>query len=337
MIKSEKVESTNPIKFDTKELENCLKDGGIYEKDNFKIKQVLLFEKLKQDENESNTTGEEDFMFALSKKGGEAPFLGMVNYHFLREGYGLNVHQNGDQYFGYYKDDKRHGHGIYSYKPIENNDYINSQYYYGIWEADKFNGKGVYLWLKEKKDIIPFTDYENAFIQAFVGESKNGHFIKGAFLKKEAKNILIYYGGIKNDKRDGDNCFYYSSNKEKICFGKYIEGSFVEGFVGDFGKNEKIKKLIEYKDEGNNNKYGQKLGVKKEKDLVKLLNKLRQTIYSNDYIKIIYEEIGNILKIRDEKMKDIDIVSNDKYEDIIKHFDINKITICQDIEKNFNN
>ena len=56
-------------------------------------------------------------MYLLQASDKTIKFTGIVNLFFEREGYGINEHDNGDKFFGYYKNDVRNGHGIYSFKP----------------------------------------------------------------------------------------------------------------------------------------------------------------------------------------------------------------------------
>ena len=65
------------------------------------------------------------------------------------------------------------------------------------------------------------------------------------------------------------------------------------------------------------------------------MTKFRDIIFSKNYFMLIYEEFKAILKFRDEKMKDINIITNNnKYEEIVKMFESDKISLYKDIEKN---
>ena len=65
---------------------------------------------------------------------GSSSFFGVINGLFEREGFGVNKYSNGDIYFGYFSENERNKHGIYSYKPKIENNYILSEYYYGLWK-----------------------------------------------------------------------------------------------------------------------------------------------------------------------------------------------------------
>jgi hypothetical protein len=326
------IQSSSPISFKTLEIEQSLKSTGIYKKGTFIIKQLTDFDHFRQDDE--FVSAEEDYVFALQNKDPKTPFLGVVNYYFKREGYCLNTYSNGDIYFGYYKNDLRNRQGLYSFKPTKNKNNILSQFYYGLWENDLFNGNGIYLWLKEKEDKAPFSDYDNANFEAFVGNSSEGKFKKGALISKEGKNYFVYYGNFTNDgKKEGNKCFYYSSNLERLCYGTFENGIFIEGYVGNFDKNGKLSGLIIYKKDGDNTK-GEKIKLKKEPEIENSLIKIREIIFSKNYFNLIYEEFAKIIKFRDEKMNNIEIIMTEEYGTIIKSFQFNKITLCEDIENN---
>ena len=333
MLSPRQIQSSNPIPFKTQEIEESLKANGIYKKDTFIIKQLIDFDQFRQEEE--YVPMEEDFVFALQNKDPKAPFLGVVNYSFKREGYCYNAYENGDIYFGYYKNDLRNKQGIYAFNPIKDETNLLTQFYYGLWENDLFNGNGIYLWLKEKKDITPFSDFDNANFDAFVGDSNEGKFKKGALLNKEGKNYFIYYGAFSDDgQKEGNKCFYYCGSLEKLCYGTFNQGVFIEGYVGHFDKGGKLKDLIIYKKDEGKEAEGEKIKIDERQKIINILTQFRKVILSKNYFNMIYEEFFNILKLRDEKMNDIEIFLSDKYAKIMNSFTFNNITLCQDIEKN---
>ena len=318
------------ICFKTKDIQDYFDRTGTYIKDSFVIKPLPDFDQYKEEQ----VPEKEDYNFALQNTDENFPFLGVVNYYFKREGYCFNTYTNGDHYFGYYSNDIKNKQGIYSYKPkiIDNN--LLSEFYYGQWENDLINGKGIYLWLKQNEKTTPFSDYDNAKITSFVGYSNEGKFKKGALLSKEGENIFIYYGSFnEGGQKDGENCFYYCSKLDKIIYGSYSNGVFIEGYAAKFKKDGKVTQLIVYKKEENKDPEAEKIKPKFEKKIVDILSKFREAIKEKDYFKMIYEEFERILKFRKEKMNDIEILLSDKYADIKKCFEFNKISICEDIEK----
>ena len=332
MISTSQIQLSSPIQFKTSEIQDSLKKTGTYIKDNFIIKQLQDFDQFQQEDE--YIPAEEDYAFALQNKDPKDPFLGVVNYFFKREGYCLNTYLNGDIYFGNYNNDLRNKQGIYSFKPNIIETDILSQFYYGQWENDLFNGKGIYLWLKEKENIIPFSDFNNAKFDAFIGISDMSIFKKGALLSKDGKNYFIYYGEFSEEgKKEGNKCFYYSMNLEKICYGTFKNGIFIEGYVGNYNKEGKLSDLIIYKKEEGKKPEGEKIKLNGETKITNILTEIREIILKKDYFKKIYEEFGKILKFRDEKMNDINILMSEEYGKIMNCFKFNRITLCEDIEK----
>jgi hypothetical protein len=332
MLSQRQIQSSNPIQFKTQEIEESLKSNGVYKKDSFIIKQLIDFDQYRQEEE--YIPAEEDFVFALQNTNPQKPFLGVVNYSFKREGYCLNTYDNRDIYFGYYLNDLRNKKGIYSFCPIKDAKNLYTQFYYGSWENDLYNGYGIYLWLKESKDAIPFTDFINANFEAFVGESVEGKFKKGALLSKEGKKYFIYYGTFSEDgQKEGNKCFYYSTNLERLCYGTFTNGKFNEGYVGNFNKEGKLSDLIIFKKEKGKKPQAEKIKINSQQKITNILTNFRKVVLSKDYFNVIYEEFGQILKTRDEKMNNIEIFFSDEYEKIMNSFTFNKISLCQDIEK----
>ena len=327
------VQIPNQIHFKPKEIEKSIKNIGFFKENTITINQLLKFDQyLPQDEY---IPPYEDFYFALENKDEIIPFMGVVNFNFKRFGYCLNTYLNGDIYFGYYYKDIISKRGFYSYKPKIENEYKLSQYYFGSWKNNLFEGMGIYLWIKENKDIIPFSDFTNTSFNCFIGHSENGLFKKGILLNyKGNNNFFVYCGSFSIEgKKEGNNCFYYYSNLEQMCYGNFKNDVFCEGFVAKFNKNDgKMADLIAYKKEENKNPVGEKIKI--EKNIESIMTKFRSLFFSKNYFKDIYEEFKNILKFRDEKMKDINmIINNDKYEEIIKLLESDNITFYRDIEK----
>ena len=332
MLPLTETQLSNSIKFSSNEIEKSIKEKGFYEKDSFLIK-------LWNDENKfgiQDEENDENLMFALQNKDKNISFLGVINYIFKREGYCLNTYLNNDIYFGYYKNDQRNKQGIYEYKPIKEENTTLYQYYYGLWKNDLFNGYGTYLWLREKNNKIPFNDFDNANFYSYVGILTKGKFEKGALLKKENNNYFVYYGTFSPDgKKEGKNCFYYNSNLEEICYGIFKKGKFIEGFVGKYSASGDINLLFKYKREKLKKTSKVKQLHPKKAKITKELFTIRNVLMSKDYFGEIYEEIGKIIKFRNENMNNIDMILSDKYIQVMKCFSsFNKITLYKDIENN---
>ena len=103
--------------------------------------------------------------------------------------------------------------------------------------------------------------------------------------------------------------------------------------MGNYNKDGKLNDLIVYKKEEGKKPEGEKIKINSEDKNTNILTKIREIILKKDYFKNIYEEFGKILKFRDEKMNDINILVSEEYDKIMNCFKFNKITLCEDIEK----
>ena len=299
----------------------ALDKKGEYKDDQSKI----TIKKWEDDDITSN-------MFII-KIEGDTKFLGVINGMFEREGFGVNTYQNGDNYFGYFSEDERNKHGIYSFKPKLENNFILSEYYYGIWKDNFRNEHGIYLWLKENKNIKPFSDFENADFNAFIGNIEEDAFIKGTLLIKKGNDYFVYHGNFNNDgKKEGDLCFFYSAKKELLLYGSFENDIFISGHMANFNDEGNIIKISKY----NKGKIINEKDINKlEIDIVeKLLFNFRNVIMTKDYFGDLYKEFGQVINFRDRNMNNLEILNSDKYIDIMNAaIGYNKITIFDDIEK----
>ena len=264
---------------------------------------------------------------------GETPFLGVVNGIFEREGFGVNTYSNGDIYFGYFSENQRNKHGIYSYKPKLENNFILSEYYYGMWKDDYRDGYGIYLWLRENKSNEPFNNFETSSFNAYIGNISKDIFTKGTLLIKSENNYYIYHGQFNSEgKKHGDLSFFYSAQKELLLYGTFENDIFISGYIAKFTDEGNIIKInkyfngkIEEKNESNS----------KEIEIVeKIMFNFRNIIMSKDYFGDIYKEFKEVNKFREKNMNNLEILNSDRYIDIMKAaVGYNKISIFRDIEK----
>jgi hypothetical protein len=324
----------NEIKYDKKEIIEKIKSTGKYESAGTTIIKW---------EDEMNPDTE---MYIVKNKNNKIPFIGVVNYEFKREGYCVNNYQNGDEYFGYYTNDLRNKQGLYIYKPkLIINKFILRQFYFGLWENDKKHGRGIYLWLKENTTNInynklynPFSNFEKSNFNAYIGELDKDNFTKGTLLKKEGDNYFVYHGqiDIKNLKKNGKDCFYYSAKLEEIFFGTFINDIFIDGYIGKFNENGEIENIAKYQ----NKKIIEIENTKKInfiKDISKKLETFRNVIMSKDYFGDLYNIFKNILDFKNKNMNDINIFNSDKYLNLMEiAASYNQMSIYKDIEKYLN-
>ena len=310
----------NKIIFDKSLIFKSLDKFGEYK--NEKLKTTI--KKWEDDDVTSN-------MFII-KIEGDCSFLGVINGLFEREGFGVNTYSNGDYYFGYFSENERNKHGIYSYKPkIENNN-ILSEYYYGSWKDNYKDGYGIYLWLKENKSTKSFSDFSNSSFKAYIGNISRDVFTKGTLLIKSFDNYFVYHGTFNSEgKKHGDLSFFYSAQKELLLYGTFENDNFISGFISTFNDEGNLIKICKY----NNGEMVERKDINQiELDIVeKIMFNFRNVIMSKDYFGDVYKEFGNAVKFKEKHMNNLDILNSDKYIDIMNAVvRYNKITIFKDIE-----
>ena len=322
MRTSAKFASTNYIHFDSPIVVDSIDKKGEFQTDKVTVKRW----------------GEESVgdkrMYLLKAEEKPNKFTGIVNIFFEREGYGINEHDNGDKYFGYYKNDVRNGHGIYSFLPQKKGNELCSEFYYGYWKTDLKSGQGIYLWLREDASKKPFSDFESSNFQAFVGEVERDMFKKGTLLSKEGEDYLVYHGTFDLDgNREGQNCFFYSATLEELCFGEYLNDQFVKGYVAHFDEEGNVKDFLKYADGQITPK--EKLNEEEFNKNSKIMFDFRNVIMDKDYFGDTYKEFAKVKDFEEKKMTSIDIFNSDQYLSIMSAATgYNKITIYKDIEKN---
>ena len=311
----------NKIIFDKAIIFKSLDQLGEYK--NEKLKTTI--KKWEDDDVTSN-------MFII-KIDGDCPFLGVINGLFEREGFGVNTYSNGDYYFGYFSENERNKHGIYSFKPKIENNLILSEYYYGSWKDNYKDGYGIYLWLKENKATKSFSDFSNASFKAYIGNISRDAFTKGTLLIKSDNDYFVYHGTFNSEgKKHGDLSFFYSAQKELLLYGSFENDNFISGFISTFNDEGNIIKICKY----NNGEMIERKDINPlEIEIVeKILFNFRNIIMSKDYFGDVYKELGNVVKFKEKHMNNLDILNSDKYIDIMNAVvRYNKITIFKDIEK----
>lgn len=284
---------------------------------------------IKKWEEEDDTSN----MFVVQNGGNSLPFLGVVNGMFQREGYAVNNYPNGDNYFGYYSEDERNKHGLYSFNPTKNKEFINSEYYFGLWKDDLRDGHGIYLWLTESSLIQPFTDFDNANFKAYVGIIEQDNFTKGTLLTKENNIYYVYHGTFsKTGKKEGEKCFYYSASLERLLYGTFVNNYFKGGYIANFNDEGNILQILKY----SKGKVILNTQIDKNEldEVYPILFNFRNIIMSKDYFGEIYNEFAKVISFKKKYMKGVDILNSDKYIDIMNStFAYNKISIFKDIEK----
>lgn len=316
-----KSKQLDSIHFDIPSVREAIEKNGKY------ISGKVTVKKWEGEEESQNQK-----MYIL-KNDEKPPYMGIINTYFERYGVCINEYQNQDKYFGFYKFDERDSHGFYAYKPTKNKNNLLSEFYFGLWKKDVKDIRGTYLWLNEDAKTKPFSDFDKANFNVFVGEIVKQKPSKGTLLSKEGDDYLVYHGGFNEHlKREGDKCFFYSATLEELCFGTYKDNNFVKGYVANFDDDGNVKDILYF----DNGKITPKEKIEKS-DLEKnqkILSTFRNVVLGKDYFGEIYEVFGKALNFSQKEMTTVDIFNSDKYLSIISILaSHNKISVFNDIEK----
>ena len=323
----------NQIHYDKNEIKEKINEKGKYESGSTTI--IKWEDEMNQDTE----------LYIVKNSFKNIPFLGVVNYEFKREGYCVNKYSNGDEYFGYYSNDLRNKQGIYIYKPkLILNKFLSRQYYFGLWKDDFKDGRGIYLWLKDdnisnnfNKLYNPFNNFETSNFNAYVGGFEKNSFTKGTLLKKEGDNYFVFHGTyLKNLKKHGNECFYYSAKLEEIFYGTFKNDVFVEGYVGKFNEDGELENTVKYQ---NKKIIEQEKLIKNDnfKNINRKILTFRNVIMSKDYFGILFKVFKDIIDFKNKKMDDIYIFNSDNYIDLMEiATSYNKVSIFKEIEKYLN-
>ena len=224
--------ATNSIELDKSKIDETIASSGKYEENDIFIK--------KWEGGETESDNEDKYVTEISKD--NAKYIGTLDQKFKRDGYGLQTFENGDKYFGQFTQDLRDEEGIYFWNPTLTETNIQSELFLGNWKENKKYNNGMYLWIDEPQNN---TEYENADIDAYVGELENEKYIRGTYICKKNNNLTLYHGNFdKEGKKNDDNAFYYTSQTNRIFFGKINKDSLLSGYLGKVDETDEVKDLV---------------------------------------------------------------------------------------------
>ena len=299
----------NTIFLDKEKILSSITNDGQYETDEIKVK--------KWDGGEDTET----YLVEISKA--NIKFNGVLNQFFERDGYGIHHFENGDKYFGFFKEDKRNFNGIYFWPKEEKDGRIKSEMYYGFWKDNCINTNGIYIWLDEP---ISDKNFDNAYLEAYVGKFEDGTYSKGTYLQKTEDDYFLYHGQFtKNGLKNDENGFFYSSNLDRVFHGEIINDVFVKGYIvvfdsetgnienivfANFDKDLNVSNITLDKDLEQNNK--EKEG--------KLCSRFRDVILGIDYFGELYKKINDVEQFIEENMGDVKVFNDqEKFPLMIKY------------------
>ena len=265
----------------------------------------------------------DSYLVEISKS--NIKFNGILNKFFEREGCGIHFFENGEKYFGAFKEDKRNSNGVYFWPSVEIDGRIKSELYFGFWKNDQKDNNGIYVWLDEpKKDKI----FDNTNMEAYVGRFDHGNYKTGTFLQKIGDDYYLYYGNFtKNGQKNDENGYFYSSKLDKLFHGKIENDIFIAGYVVSFNSDTgEISNIV-------HSTFDKDLNVSKiimEKDLMesekvdecKNCSRFRDVILGIDYFGELYKRIKDITKFVDDNMNNINV-----FNDVQKFPLMNKLIV----------
>ena len=305
-----------------------------------KILESLLIEKsFKEDgviirkwEGEANT---KDYISEIKK--GDIHFIGVLDSNLVKQGYGYMSLPNNEKYFGIYTDDLRSKHGIYQYPDKIQGDKIEREFFFGVFNEGNVDSRGVYLWITEDKNVSMFNNFDDADFSCFIGDLNSKHFIKGTYMTKKGENYYVYYGNFnENNEKNGDEVFYYNSDKDELMFGKVQKDKFIDAYLSIFDEEGNIKNgiFVNYNEKGKITDYKQKEEIPDKSVVFDKMFDFRNIILEKDYFGEIFETFKTTMAFIASEVNLESFDSQDKFPKLINvSFNFNKISIKEDIEK----
>ena len=250
----------NELVLDVLKIDSLIKINNIYEENNLKFQFCLDYQSENVQEQDENI----DYPKYISEiKFNSFNYLGILSKKFIKEIHGYKTFNNGDEYFGQWKQDKKNGHGIYFYKneDKEESPFFN-QIYIGEFENDIKSGKGVYFNVKKFSDNQK-KGRTNPF-ELTISEGKedglltpleftvaivnfiNDNFSEGIVVRVEEGHQRIYKGKIKEGKKNDEKGEIYE-DENKIFIGNLKDNIMTEGRIIILNEGEKEEGYYFYK------------------------------------------------------------------------------------------
>ena len=305
-----------------------------------KILEALLIEKvfkeegviIKKWEGERNT---KDYISEIKK--GDIHFIGILDTNLVKQGYGFMPLPNNEKYFGVYADDLRSKHGLYQYPDKIEGDKIEREFFFGVFNEGKVDNRGVYLWIKEKKDVPMFNNFEEADFSCFVGDLDSNHFINGTYMTKKGEKYYVYYGSFnEQNEKEGDGVFYYNSEKDELMYGKVEKNKFINSYMSVFDDEGNIKNgiFVNFDDKEKISDYKQKEEMPDKSGIFDQMFDFRNIILAKDYFGEVFNTFKDTMKFIASDVNFESFDSQDKFSKLINvSFNFNKISIKEDIDK----
>lgn len=268
-------------------------------------------------------------------------FLGILNGKLQRESYGINYYTNGERYFGNYTKDLRDKHGVYLWPSKIEVNRRETEMYYGLWRENQKDDHGVYIWLSEDKKIKPFSNFDEANFNAYIGEIRLDNYVRGTYLIKNQNDFYLYHGNFSSEgKKYGDKCFYYNASNDRLMYGQVVNDYFVSGYLAEFNEEGVIGDFLkcEFDDNHQISSYQERDELPNEdREMIeKKMSTFRDIILAKDYFGEIYSKFQQVTEFVENKMNDLQVLdSPDDFPQIMAlSVQYNTLSIYRDIEEN---
>lgn len=318
--------SNDALKLNKQKILDSIEQTQKYEEDNLLIRKW-------EGENE---TGQ---LIAKINKN-KIDFLGILNSKLQREGLGFNIFSNGEKYFGNFHKDLREKHGLYLWPSIVENGVRKTEYYWGCWRDNCKDHHGVYLWLSEKENIPPYSDFDNADFDVYIGNLDMDSYVKGVYMSKIGDKYHVYYGHFdSNGKKNGDNCYYYNASFDKVLYGTFVSDKFVSGYLAAFDEDGNCIDLLKvtFKDNKiDTYQQGEEIETNIYEEVRKKVTDFRSLLLEKDYFGDIYTKFKEDTTYLDQQLKEGSIDVFDSKEIFPKLLDLsssyNDISLFRTLE-----
>lgn len=306
-------------------MENLLIDHQFKDKD-------AIIRKWEAEENTKN------FIAEISKD--KIHFIGVLNTNLEKDGYGYLGLPNGSRYFGVYSGDLRSKHGIYQFPDklsSSGEDKVDREFFFGLFNDGLIFDHGVYLWIREKKDVQMFNNFDDSDFSCFIGNLDEKRFKYGTYMTKEGDNYYVYHGSFneKNEK-EGENVFFYNSEGDELMYGKVVANKFVEGYLAVFDEEGHLKDglFVTYDKKGEIKDFLQKEEISGGERIFQKMFDFRNTIMEKDYFGEVFETFKKTVNYMNANIKLESFESKENFPKLMQvTYEFNKIKINEDIER----
>jgi hypothetical protein len=275
-----------------------------------------------------------DYIAKIKKS--DSTFIGILDFDLTKQGYGFLSLTDNEKYFGFFTEDLKSKHGLYEFPDKINEDKIEREFYFGLFNEGKIYDHGVYLWIKEDKNVNMFNNFDDADFRCFIGNLNEKHFIEGTFMTKEGDKYNVYHGKFnENNEKEGDDAFYYNSEKDELIYGKAVKNRFVEGYICSFDEEGHISNgiYVIFDEDGKVKSYKKRDEIQDDTKAFEKMFDFRNKIMDQDYFGQIFKTFQETMNFINTDVNFESFDSPEKYPKLIAAtYNFNKIKIKDEIE-----